>query len=232
MFKTRPGHRLASIRTGQTTSPLADDSLTAQTIHYTLHDKSSLFLLPDPVTCFRSASYNQVQTFDVAPDANVVILDWFTSGRRTLDEEWAFTRYYSENEVLVGGKRWIRDVTLLEAEKESSQTNPLLRRSLGERLSPYSCYAVVLLYGSQIQKIIEDFRQRFEAITIFKQRAPDDLIWSFSALETPSVEESTNKGAIVRVAGKETELVKEWLKEGLRGIETAVGVDVYRRAFA
>ncbi|KAJ3565464.1 hypothetical protein NP233_g7612 [Leucocoprinus birnbaumii] len=239
VFKTRPGQRLASIKNfieKATTS--SDDSLTTQRIRYTVHPKSCLFLLPDPVTCFRSASYDQIQTFHIAPDASVVILDWLTSGRKALDEEWVFTRYYSENEVYIGGKRWVRDVMLLEADAEGHSNDmslgPLPRRSLGERLSPYSCYAMVILYGSQVQTIIDNLRARFEAITVFKRRVPEDLLWSFSPIGVPGLEGSAGaaaKGAVVRVAGKETEQVKGWLKEALRGLEGAVGVDVYRRAF-
>jgi len=35
----------------------------------------------------------------------------------------------------------------------------------------------------------------------------------------------------VRVAGKETEQVRLWLKEALRGLEDVLGDDVYCRAF-
>lgn len=231
VFKTRPGQRLACIRPLEHTSsptPL-DDSLTSQTIQYTVRSRSSLFLLPDPVTCFRSASYNQIQKFHVAPDASIVILDWLTSGRKALGEDWAFTRYYSENEVFIGGKRWARDVMLLEADE--SQSDSLPRRTLGERLAPYSCYAMVLLYGAEVQNIVENLRATFEAITVFKRRVPEDLIWSFSRVDFRDVEESVREGAVVRVAGKETEQVKMWLKEALRGLEDVLGVDVYCRAF-
>jgi urease accessory protein len=187
------------------------------------------------VTCFRSASYNQIQTFHVAPNASVVILDWLTSGRKALNEDWVFTRYYSENEVYIGGKRWARDVMLLETDESSTSDvglGPLPRRTLGERLSPYSCYAMVMLYGTQVQNVIKNLQAMFETITVFKRRVPEDLIWSFSLIEIPSAEGLlVGEGAIVRVAGKGTEQVKMWLKEGLRGIEDAVGVDVYRRAF-
>lgn len=159
----------------------------------------------------------------------MVILDWLTSGRKALDEDWAFTRYYSENEVYIGEKRWARDVMLLEADESNMSLGLLQRRTLGERLWPYSCYAMVIMYGTQVQTIIENLRATFEAITVFKRRVPEDLIWSLSPIGIPGAERPA--GAVVRVAGKETEQVKRWLKEGLRGIEDVVGVDVYRRAF-
>ena len=230
VFKTRPGRRLACIQPPEhILSPTSsDDSLTSQTIRYTVQPRSSLFLLPDPVTCFRSASYNQIQRFNVAPDASVVILDWLTSGRKALDEDWAFTRYYSENEVFIGEKRWARDVMLLEADE--SQLDSLPKRTLGERLSPYSCYATMLLYGTEVQSVIEKLGATFEAITVFKRRMPEDLIWSFSRVDFDTAKESAG-GAVVRVAGKETEQVRLWLKEALRGLEDVLGDDVYCRAF-
>jgi len=179
------------------------------------------------VTCFRSASYNQIQRFNVAPDASVVILDWLTSGRKALDEDWAFTRYYSENEVFIGEKRWARDAMLLEADE--SQLDSLPKRTLGERLSPYSCYATMLLYGTEVQDIIRKLGATFEAITVFKRRVPEDLIWSFSRVDFDAAKESAG-GAVVRVAGKETEQVRLWLKEALRGLEDVLGADVYCRA--
>ncbi|KXN83911.1 Urease accessory protein D [Leucoagaricus sp. SymC.cos] len=196
VFKTRPGQRLASIRPRDHdhTQALTDDSLTTQTIRYTVHPKTCLFLLPDPVTCFRSASYNQIQKFDVASDASVVILDWLTSGRKALDEDWVFTRYYSENEIYIGGKRWARDVMLLEESDSRQDDGPLPPRTLGERLSPYSCYAMVLLYGKQVQAIIEKLRAMFGAITVFKRRVPEDLIWSFSSIGVPGRQGGSGAG--------------------------------------
>jgi len=162
-----------------------------------------------------------------------VILDWLTSGRKALDEDWAFTRYYSENEVIIGDKRWAKDVMLLEADEETAgRPGPLPKRALGERLAPYSCYAMVLLYGQQVREIIEKFRAQFEAITVFKRGKPEDVIWSFSSIGLPGAEGCEGTGAVVRVAGGETELVKGWLKEGLKEIEEVMGADVYRRAFA
>lgn len=231
MFKTRSGQRLASIRPNGTGA--SDDSLTTQTIRYTINSKSTLLLLPDPVTCFRSASYNQIQTFNVTPDGSFVILDWLTSGRKALDEDWAFTRYYSENEVFIGGRRWARDVMLLEGDTEDGEHLEGVvpsRRLLAEKLAPYSCYAMVLLYGREVEKIIDNLRVTFEMITVFKRREPEDLIWSLSpACNASPIGLGT--GAIVRIAGTETDVVKVWLKERLKGLEEIVGPDVYRKAW-
>jgi urease accessory protein len=185
-------------------------------------DKSSLFLLPDPVTCFRSASYNQVQTFHLSGNASIVLLDWLTSGRKSLGEEWVFSRYYSVNEVWVNGERIARDVLLLE--DQELDVKPLPPRSLKESLAPYSCYATLILYGSEVTGTIHDINAEYNAISVFKTGAPTDLIWSLSPI-------SGGAGCVVRVAGKETESVKRWLGNMLRGLEGVIGIDIFRKTF-
>jgi urease accessory protein len=184
---------------------------------------SAVFLLPDPVTCFRSASYNQIQTFRLSGEnASVVLLDWVTSGRKSLGEDWVFSRYYSVNEVWVDGKKIAKDVLLLEDSIQDTQ--PLPQRRLSDRLAPYSCYATLILYGPLVQNVICDINAAYETISVFKMNTPSDLIWSVSAI-------SDEKGCVVRVAGKDTELVKLWLGNALKRLEDVMGIDVYRRAF-
>lgn len=66
---------------------------------------------------------------------------------------------------------------------------------------------------------------------------PDALLWSMSPLSIPSPSSDTTDGggngtgAIVRVMGMETELVREWLKEALKPLEDEIGADAYRTAF-
>jgi urease accessory protein len=182
----------------------------------------ALFLLPDPVTCFRSASYKQIQTFRLSKDASLVVLDWITSGRMALGEEWAFSRYYSANHVWVDGKLIAKDVMLLEDKETDVRSLP--RRTLLDRLSPYSCYAALILYGPMALPVIHELTERYEAITVFKTSVAPALIWSLSPID--------GAGCIVRVAATKVEGVKEWLADVLRRLENVIGVDVYRRAFS
>lgn len=221
VFKSRPGHR-QSTRRSSNNIPSSGDAATSQSLNVTVHPNSALFLLPDPVTCFRSAAYNQIQRFHLSSTSSAIILDWLTSGRQSLGERWAFARYYSVNEVLMDGKRIARDVMLLD--DQEADARPLLPRKLADRMEPYSCYATLLLLGPLVQDVIADLRFQYERITVFKQGARDDLLWSMSSM--------AGGGAVVRVAGKETEDVKKWLRSALGGIENLVGSDVYRRAFA
>ncbi|KAF8973702.1 UreD urease accessory protein-domain-containing protein [Flammula alnicola] len=105
VFKTRPGRRLASIKIEDPCFALTsnhDDARafsTRQTLDFRIAPKSLLLLLPEPVTCFRDAFYSQSQRFHIQEDGSAVILDWITSGRVSIGEEWAFSHYYSVNEI-------------------------------------------------------------------------------------------------------------------------------------
>ncbi|KAG9098880.1 hypothetical protein FRC06_005873 [Ceratobasidium sp. 370] len=221
VFKSRTlsdRHRLASI----TPSP---SSTTSQHLTVTLSPSSLFLLLPDPVTPFESASYTQIQTFTLAPTSSLVLLDWFTSGRMARGEEWAFERYYSRNEVFIGGKRVARDVMLLEQAPDDKGTHGLPVRRLKDRLAPYACYATLLLVGPQTRSLVASFQSACNRISQRQRAEPEVLVWSFSPLT------DVNAGACVRVAGTETELVKDWLKSKMEGLGSVIGQDVYNKAF-
>lgn len=225
VFKTRPGSRLATVRTRTNPSGQHSDDMTSptrQTFDFHVATKALLLLLPEPVTCFRNASYTQIQKFYVERDASVVILDWLTSGRIALDEEWVFSRYYSLNEIIHDGKTIAKDSVLLDT-ADLNFTFP--GRALRERLQPYSCYAMLFLHGPLLQSVIQELIHKYDQITVFKSRSPSPLIWSLSRLD------SADKGLVVRVAGMETEQVKTWIKGVLSDLEGTVGLDVYRRVF-
>ncbi|GAB4840759.1 hypothetical protein Ancab_021522 [Ancistrocladus abbreviatus] len=57
---------------------------------------NALFVVtPDPVTCFSTARYSQKQVFRVLSDSNLVVVDWFTSGRYESGEKC----YKSSNNI-------------------------------------------------------------------------------------------------------------------------------------
>jgi urease accessory protein len=234
VFKARSGIRAAV----STANPTTSTSTTKQRLDVSIAAGGALFLLPDPVTCFRDAVYHQVQTFRLAPGASAALLDWYTSGRRARGEEWAFTRYYSVNEVIVNDVRTARDVVLLEqdakggAESEESESSsrvllppPPLRGTLADRMGPYACYATLLLYGPLVQGVVRSLEERMQKTVVFRVREPLDVLWSVSAVH------GETDGRVVRVAGKETEDVKSWLRDALRGLVDVIGAEVYSKIF-
>ncbi|KAG8873948.1 hypothetical protein FRB97_006336 [Tulasnella sp. 331] len=213
-----------------TTSP---SYVTTQRLHTHIAPGGFLLLLPDPITCFAGASYSQTQTFIMKHGASLVLLDWYTSGRMSRGEAWAFQRYRSTNEVWVdypatveNGKsrdrrRVARDALLLE--EGDTAVYPMKLRTLKDRMGPFACYATLHLLGPSVQKVIASIQREFETIRVFQQSKRDTLIWSYSSLE--------DGGGIVRVAGEETELVKVWLKRMLSSLESVIGSEAWSKAF-
>lgn len=72
-----------------------------------------LVVAPDPVVCFAGARYRQVQRFQIADDAGLVVLDWLVAGRCAAGERWAFLDYYSRLEVTVGDRLIVYDPVAL-----------------------------------------------------------------------------------------------------------------------
>ncbi|KAF9462112.1 UreD-domain-containing protein [Collybia nuda] len=232
VFKTRPEERLASVRIKRPTEHMATPAsmksplATTQTLTFAVAAGGSLFLLPDPVTCFQAASYRQIQTFHLSRTSSLVVLDWLTSGRKSLGEEWSFSKYYSANEIWTDGKRVAKDVMVL-VDDEVDPGAKLPPRSLRDKLAPYSCYAMVMLYGPLVQGAIRDMTAQYDQISVLKSKVPAEMLWSLSPMTL-----GEGGGAIIRVAGSETEVVKKWLEQALLGLQETIGTDVFRRAFA
>jgi len=222
--------RMRLLHPSPSTSGHPQSSATCQRMTARISKGATLYLFPDPVTCFKHASYNQFQNFYLEDDASLIVLDSFTSGRKSLGEEWEFWRYYSVNDVWVNGQRVAKDVMLLEQEKEgevkdSRWKGALPARTLADRLAPYSCYATAILYGPAMRETLRDVSQRCEKISVFKQASPPPLLWSFSWVGPE------REGGVIRVAAVDTEGVRNSLKELLHTIKPVVGIDTYHKAF-
>jgi urease accessory protein len=109
-----------------------------QSLSAKLGEGALLALLPDPVSPYAGARYDQVQRFDLAPGASLVLLDAVTAGRAARGERWAFARYRSRNEVQCEGRLLVADAVHLDA---------ALGPPLPSRLAGLELLATVLLLG-------------------------------------------------------------------------------------
>ena len=86
----------------------------SQTISATVDAGGLLAVLPDPIVCFAAADFTQTQRYELRGDANLVFLDWMTSGRHGTGERWAFSRYESRLAILRDDRQILRDAFVLE----------------------------------------------------------------------------------------------------------------------
>ena len=60
----------------------------------------------DPVVPFANSAYEQHQRFELSPKASVVAVDWYSGGRTTSGERWAFKLFSSRNELAIRDDAW------------------------------------------------------------------------------------------------------------------------------
>lgn len=221
---------------------------TSQTFRSIVRANATMVVLPDPVTCYTSARYKQIQRFDLrdAKTSSLILLDWFTPGRVHLmernghlanSERWAFASYYSRNEVRIAGEVLVRDV--LELENEQDENGNQVGNSIAQKCEPYTCFAMLVLYGNDVQAIVQSIKKEFHSIqqhnrsrtSIASNAQHQEVLWSCSSITKAGEDEQAYTGGlIVRVAGLTTEAVRYWLRIRLEQAKDVIGDDLYRQA--
>ncbi|KAI8341729.1 UreD urease accessory protein-domain-containing protein [Chlamydoabsidia padenii] len=206
-----------------TTEPKLEET-SIQTISANISSGGTLLVMPDPVTSFSSSSFTSRQHFHLEDDtAQLVLLDWFTSGRHTRGENWAFNYYASRIDIRVKRRLVIKDHMVLEDDKKNKYET-----SYAAKLRPYTCFATLIIIAgkpssssstpSTLYQSIQDILGKAEEMRMLPHAMKEqrDLLWSVS----PFLEQ---RGVLVRIAGMTTEMVRDFVKleclgEGLKGI--------------
>lgn len=93
---------------------VSHNSQTKQTMNVEIMDSSSFVLIPEPITCFKSATYKQQQTFQMSQEGSIFLVDWVTAGRYMSGERW-MANVSSRNEIYVCGKLAFLDTWCLDS---------------------------------------------------------------------------------------------------------------------
>jgi len=67
--------------------------------------------------------------------------------------------------------------------------------------------------------------EEYGKITVFKQKAIPDLLWSWSPIQA-------GRGGVVRVAALDSERVRSWFRDAFYPLRDVLGVDTYHKAFS
>ncbi|OWZ17639.1 Urease accessory protein [Phytophthora megakarya] len=208
-----------------------------QTFSLKVANHATLAFLPDPVTCFEHAKYRQTQEFRLEEDANLVFVDWLTSGRkrnylatgsipgnrRETLEHWDFDEYDTTSEVFVAGERLVTDRVRLADEEEIS---------LRQRMHGMHVLGLLIVVGAKLKMIID---QLLELSTRKKLHNARDItpqgrlaaantfpgvIASASSLETNAV--------IVRFCAQDAESAMTYVKAMLEPLRESIGFTPYQ----
>jgi urease accessory protein len=166
-----------------------------------------LVVVPDPVVPFAGARYRQVQRYDVAADAGLVVADAVSCGRRASGERWRFDEYESVIEVRVGGRLRVYDAVALRARDGD----------LATRCGRFNVLAVAIAAG-------ESLRAEIAGLTALPpqpvSRRPEQVV---------AVSPLGDDACIVRIAGTTAEAVVGTLRHLLGFVRVRLADDPWTR---
>jgi urease accessory protein len=174
-----------------------------------LGEGSLLVLAPDPVQMYAGSSYQQRQEFHLERRAGLVLVDWCSAGRIARGERWAFTRFHSRNELFVERERIFVDSLLLDP-----ADGPLEEP---HRMGRFNCLALVVLTGELVRSAAARILDAIARRPIVRGAS---LICSASPLAD---------GALLRIAGEQTEAVGLEIQGHLAFLRDLLGDDPWTR---
>ncbi|THU48518.1 hypothetical protein C4D60_Mb09t27100 [Musa balbisiana] len=169
-----------------------------------------LAVIPDPVTCFSTAKYSQMQLFRVHSDSNLVIVDWVTSGRHESGERWEFDLYKSTNHIYLDGDQPLfLDSVLLDKRSGTS---------IAELMQEYQVMAMVIISGPKLKDLQCQLQEEVKQMMSRHLRSPNTNR-SHHAL-----------GMVVRIVAVTTESVYMFLRHHLTALKPFLGASPYCQA--
>ena len=167
-----------------------------------------LAVVPEPVSPFAGARYEQEQRFELAPSASLLLVDALVAGRTARGERWAFERYRSQNEVRVDGVLALGDALLLA---------PRGPGELARRLDPFQAFALIVVLGSAFAGCADALRDAVEALPC---AAGAPLLATVSPVAG---------GVLARCAATTTEALGAFVRAATAPAGGALGDDAFAR---
>jgi urease accessory protein len=167
-----------------------------------------LVVAPEPVVCFARSRYRQIQRFDLADRAALVLLDWVSSGRHAAGERWAFDEYHGQIVVRLDGKLLVHDALALRAADGD----------LAGRLGRFNVLAVAMLIGTALRSVAASLVSRVSGDAVV--RRADQLV---------AASPLGDDGCVLRIAGCSVERVGRTIRELLGFLPEMLGDDPWTR---
>jgi len=174
----------------------------------TVREGGLLVVAPDPVVCFEKATYRQYQRFDLEDSANLVCLDWFSSGRHAAGERWRFDRYQSRVEIRRSGRLVMLDAVSLDATDGD----------LVQRLGRFDAMLMAVLVGPSVQEYADAIARGVESQPVTSR---SNLIVGASRI--------ARGGCVLRIAGTSVEDVWLEVRRHLSFVPRLLGDDPWTR---
>jgi urease accessory protein len=120
-----------------------------------LAENALAVVLPDPLVPQAASRYHQAQHWHLAPNATLLLADWWHAGRTDLGEKFAFTTFSTELRVSVAGRLTLLDRFALRPEEHLATS----QATFGPYHTALSFYLVGPPDGARFQRIAKALRQ-------------------------------------------------------------------------
>lgn len=175
---------------------------------YTVGPGALLVVAPDPLVPFAGAAYRQVQRFELEPAANLVAVDWFTSGRHASGERWGFERYESGFAVRRAGRLVVADAIRLDRRDGN----------IAGRMGRFDALLTAVILGP----LLDSFASAVvRAVGELPVERGSDLLVSASSVD--------GHGCVLRIAGSTAEGVWRAAADYVRFVPELLGDDPWSR---
>ncbi|CAH0475589.1 unnamed protein product [Peronospora belbahrii] len=215
-----------------------DGHFVSQTFSLKVANNATLAFLPDPVTCFKHARYRQKQVFYLEADANLVFVDWLTSGRKrnyltrgsirdnrkeTL-EHWDFDEYDTLSEIFVDDERLMTDRVRLIDDEDTS---------LRQRMHGMHVLGLMVVVGSKLTIIMDELLELSTRKKLHNAQEMTPQGRLAAANTFPGVIASASSmgsnAVIVRFCGKDSESAMTYVKAMLNPLKEMIGFTPYQQ---
>ncbi|HEX8341402.1 MAG TPA: urease accessory protein UreD [Tepidisphaeraceae bacterium] len=186
-----------------------DAAPSRQSIDATVGEATMLVVLPDVTCAYAGARFEQQQRYALSASADLVWLDWLSSGRHACGERWAMREIASRTEITVAGQVRLRETLSLCADA-GALDSPL-------RVGQFDCYATLAMLGPSLGPMADAARAIVRGV---------DLAPPLSLLATDS---SLAGGAIFRILGPDAQAVQALLRRLLAPLQELLGEDPWGR---
>lgn len=162
----------------------------------------------DRVACFANSSFEQRQRYTLAPDANLLLVDWISAGRLDSGERWQLERYASRIEIWRDSRLCFLEALRLDA----------AHGNIAARMGRFNSLASVILIGPKLAACIDALRGEIESAELQPNLA------TLVAASTVG-----NDGLLLRLAGVDVETLGARLRKILSGVCELIGDDPWAR---
>ena len=169
-----------------------------------------LVLLPDPVTCFAEARYEQQIHIQLDAGASLIAIDTVTSGRAARGERWDFARYVSRMRIVREGRPWLFDSLLLDPNQGDLRT----------RMGRFDVFATIIALGPCAALVRGGLLE-----SCFAPVSGDGIGRSIVRAASPIGDD----GAIARIAATRVELATNAIRALLEPLDRELGDNPFAR---